>query len=85
MVSTKIRVGLVGLNAPFAGAATGTSWASSAHLPYLQSSSKYEIVALQNSSKERAEKAIEAYKLDSEKVKAYGTPEGTLRSVSLFD
>ncbi|KAI4195357.1 MAG: hypothetical protein LQ350_007254 [Teloschistes chrysophthalmus] len=73
--SSKIRVGFIGLNAPYTGAPTGTSWAAQAHLPYLRTSSKYEIVALQNSSAERAAKAIEAYGFDPEKVKAYGTPE----------
>ncbi|KAI4241939.1 MAG: hypothetical protein LQ352_007359, partial [Teloschistes flavicans] len=73
--SRKIRVGLIGLNAPYAGAPTGTNWAAQAHLPYLRTSSKYEIVALQNSSAERAAKAIQAYGFDPQKVKAYGTPE----------
>jgi predicted dehydrogenase len=72
----KIRVGLIGLNAPYSGVATGVNWAAEAHLPYLLASSKYELVALQNSSAERAALAIEAYGLDPEKVKAYGTPEG---------
>ncbi|KAI9737339.1 MAG: hypothetical protein M1834_009493 [Cirrosporium novae-zelandiae] len=71
----KIRVALIGLNAPYTGTPTGTNWAASAHLPYLQTSSKYELVALQNSSAERARKSIEAYGLNPEKVKAYGNPE----------
>jgi hypothetical protein len=66
----KIRVGIVGLGA------SGSNWAARAHLPYLKSSPKYEIVALQNSTAERAVKAIAAFDLDSKKVKAYGTPEG---------
>ncbi len=74
--SPKIRVGLVGLNAPYVGTPTGTNWSASAHLPYLLASSKYELVALQNSSAERAAVAIKAYGLDPKKVKAYGTPEG---------
>lgn len=78
--SPKIRVGLIGLNAPYTGAPTGTNWAASAHLPYLQSSFKYEIVALQNSSAERAAKAIKAYSLDPDKIKGYGTPEGKTTS-----
>ncbi|KAF7970545.1 hypothetical protein HWV62_23713 [Athelia sp. TMB] len=61
--SPKIRTALVGLNAPYTGAPTGTNWAARAHLPYLQTSSKYELVALQNSSAERASKAIKAYDL----------------------
>ena len=74
----KIRVGLIGLNAPHAGTPTGTSWAASAHLPYLLTSSKYELVALQNSSVERARAAIKAYNLDPQTVQVYGTPEGKL-------
>ncbi|KAF7966290.1 hypothetical protein HWV62_39237 [Athelia sp. TMB] len=73
--SPKIRTAVVGLNAPYTGAPTGTNWAARAHLPYLQASSKYELVALQNSSAERASKAIEAYGLNPDTVKAYGTPE----------
>lgn len=72
----RIRVGLIGLNAPHTTTPTGTNWAADAHLPYLQKSTGYEIVALQNSSAERASKAIKAYGLDPAKVKAYGTPEG---------
>lgn len=74
----KIRVGLIGLNAPYTTTPTGTNWAADAHLPYLRKSTRYEIVALQNSSLERAVNAIRAYKLDPEKVKAYGNPEGTV-------
>ncbi len=72
----RIRVGLIGLNAPFPGTPTGTNWAASCHLPYLTSSDKYELVALQNSSAERATEAIKAYGLDPNTVKAYGSPEG---------
>jgi predicted dehydrogenase len=57
-IPAKIRVGLVGLNAPYSGTPTGINWAASAHLPYLLSSPKYELVALQNSSAERAALAI---------------------------
>ncbi|KAL9580845.1 MAG: hypothetical protein Q9212_004254, partial [Teloschistes hypoglaucus] len=67
--SRKIRVDFIGLNAPYTGAPIGTNWAAQAHLPYLRTSSKYEIVALQNSSAERAAKAIEAYGFDPAKVK----------------
>ena len=81
--STKVRVGLIGLNAPSTGAPTGTNWAASAHLPYLQSSKKYELVALQNSSVERAKAAIEAYGLNEERVKAYGTSEGRISFLPL--
>jgi predicted dehydrogenase len=67
-----IRVALVGLSQ-----AAKTSWASTAHLPYLLSErgkKKYRIVALLNSSKEAAIKAIQAYALP-DGVKAYGSPE----------
>jgi predicted dehydrogenase len=80
--SNKIRVGLIGLTSPSA-TPIGVAWAVSAHLPYLKTSSKYEIVALQNSSAERAAKAIEAYGLNPETVKAYGTPEGTVLQLLL--
>lgn len=77
-VLTKIRVRIVSLNAPYSGTPTGTNQAASAHLPYLQFSTRYEIVALQNSSTERAALAIQAYGLDPTKVKAYGTPDREL-------
>ena len=65
-----IRVGLIGLSAN-----AKTSWASSAHLPYLQSSeSKYTITALCNSSVSAAQSAIEAYNLPAS-TKAYGNPQ----------
>ncbi|KAL8715391.1 MAG: hypothetical protein Q9220_000724 [cf. Caloplaca sp. 1 TL-2023] len=72
---SKIRVGLIGLNAPPKGTPTGTSWAASAHLPYLKASQKYKIVALQNSDADKAALAIKAFDLNPEEVKAYGTPE----------
>lgn len=71
-----IRVALVGLNAPPAGTPSGTNWAANGHLPHLLNSDKYKLVALQNSSAERAAAAIKAYGLDAE-TKAYGSPEGT--------
>ena len=65
-----IRVGIIGLSK-----AAKTSWASRAHFPYLTASDgKYEISALCNSSKESAQKAIEAYNLPSS-TKAYGDPQ----------
>ncbi|ROW04120.1 hypothetical protein VSDG_00945 [Cytospora chrysosperma] len=72
--STKapIRLGIIGLSA-----SATTSWASTAHLPYLLSargSSKYNIVALCNSSLESAKKAIEMYGLGAEKTRAYDDP-----------
>jgi predicted dehydrogenase len=65
-----IRVAIVGLSS----AATGTGWASSAHLPYLLKSPHYTITALCNSSIEAARKAIEAYNLPPS-TKAHGSPE----------
>ena len=76
MSASKVRVALVGLNAPPPGTPGGTNWAANGHLPYLLSSDKYELVALQNSSAERAVEAIKAYGLDPKKTKAYGTAEG---------
>jgi predicted dehydrogenase len=64
-----IRIGLIGLST----GSKGTSWASSAHLPYLQSEqgkANYQITALCNSSVESAKKSIEHYKLPGN-VKAY--------------
>ncbi|KAK1759046.1 NAD(P)-binding protein [Echria macrotheca] len=66
-----IRVGLIGLSA-----SAKTAWASTSHLPYLLSPagrSKYQIVALLNSSVEAARKAIEFYQLPAS-TKAYGSP-----------
>ncbi|CAD0097605.1 unnamed protein product [Aureobasidium mustum] len=64
-----IRVGLIGLST----GSKSTSWASTAHLPYLlseQGKAHYEIKALCNSSVESAKKSIEHYKLPGD-VKAY--------------
>lgn len=69
---TRIRIAIIGLSS-----SAKTAWASSAHLPYLLSArglAKYQIVALCNSSKQAAERAISAYKLPKE-TKAYGDPE----------
>lgn len=52
-----------------------TSWASGAHLPYLQSSQeKFILTALCNSSVAAAQSAIKAYDLPAS-TKAYGNPE----------
>lgn len=67
-----IRVGIIGLSQ-----SAKTSWAASAHLPYLLSErgrQRYKIIALCNSSKEAAQKAITTYELPSD-VKAYGSPD----------
>ncbi|KAI0011990.1 hypothetical protein F4779DRAFT_569918 [Xylariaceae sp. FL0662B] len=66
-----IRTAIIGLSA-----SSVSSWASSAHLPYLLSpegKAKYEIIALCNSSVEAAKRAIEAYKLPPG-TRAYGSP-----------
>ena len=65
---TPIKVGFIGLSAT-------SGWARGAHLPYLQESGKYEIVALLNSSVESSKAAIKKYGLP-ESTKAYGDPEG---------
>ncbi|KAF4340836.1 transcription co-repressor GAL80 [Fusarium beomiforme] len=67
-----IRTAIVGLSS-----SAKTSWASRTHLQYLTSPhgrSKYQIVALQNSSVEAAKNAISHYNLPPE-TKAYGTAE----------
>ena len=64
-----VRVGLIGLSAR-----AKTSWASLAHLPYLQASDgKFQIVALCNSSISAARSAIDAYQLPTS-TKAYNDP-----------
>ncbi|KAK5657962.1 hypothetical protein OQA88_2514 [Cercophora sp. LCS_1] len=66
-----IRVALIGLSA-----SAKTSWASRAHLPYLLSPtgrSKYQIVALLNSSVDAARAAIKTYDLPAS-TRAYGSP-----------
>ncbi|MCJ1325680.1 hypothetical protein MMC10_002343 [Thelotrema lepadinum] len=66
-----IRVALIGLSS-----SAKTSWAATAHLPYLTSArgkARYEIVALLNSSVKAAEAAKKAFDLPSS-VKAYGDP-----------
>ncbi|KAL0939961.1 oxidoreductase family protein [Colletotrichum truncatum] len=68
---TLIRVAIVGL-----ASSDNTSWASNAHLPYLLSPKgreKYQIVALCNSSVEKARHAIKVYDLPAE-TKAFGDP-----------
>jgi predicted dehydrogenase len=63
-----IRIGIIGLSPG--------AWAANAHLPYLQSSdSKYEIVAVCNSSVESAAKSVKELKLPGE-VRTYGNVQG---------
>ncbi|KAF5682530.1 transcription co-repressor GAL80 [Fusarium circinatum] len=67
-----VRTAIIGLSS-----SAKTSWASNTHLQYLTSPlgrSKYQIVALQNSSLQAAKIAIAHYNLPPE-TKAYGTPE----------
>ncbi|KAH8654882.1 hypothetical protein BGZ61DRAFT_434870 [Ilyonectria robusta] len=67
-----IRTAIIGLSA-----SAKTSWASNAHLPYLLSArgrSRFEIVALCNSSVEAAQKAIAHFNLPKE-TRAYGDPQ----------
>ncbi|OTA92250.1 hypothetical protein M434DRAFT_74944 [Hypoxylon sp. CO27-5] len=67
-----IRVAIIGLSANAI-----TDWASRAHLPYFLSSvgrSKYQIVALCNSSKASAERSIKMFGLPAG-TRAYGSPE----------
>ncbi|KAL1595070.1 hypothetical protein SLS60_009757 [Paraconiothyrium brasiliense] len=61
-----VKIGFIGLSST-------QSWAVWAHLPYLKASSKYQIVALCNSSVDSAKKAIETHGLPSS-TKAYGSP-----------
>lgn len=71
-MTAPIRVAIIGLSQ-----SAKTSWASQAHLPYLLSErgrSRYQIVALLNSSQEAARRAIEGYGLPAS-VKAYGSPQ----------
>lgn len=67
-----VRTAIIGLSA-----SAKTSWASNAHLPYLLSArgrSRFEIVALCNSSVEAAQKAIAHFNLPKE-TRAYGDPQ----------
>jgi len=74
MAAAPIRVAIIGLSA-----SAITSWASTAHLPYLLSPrgrTRYTIVALCNSSVDAARAAIRAFDLPPEPAtRAYGDPE----------
>ncbi|PCG90708.1 Hypothetical protein PENO1_097740 [Penicillium occitanis (nom. inval.)] len=70
--SRPVRTAIIGLSS-----SAVTSWAAAAHLPVLVSDHHrglFEITALCNSSADAAKSAIEQYKLDPSKVKAYGSP-----------
>lgn len=69
-----IKVGLVGLSSTATDPRAPGAWALIAHLPWIQYSPDYKLVALANSSVESARKAIAAHQLPPE-VKAYGSPE----------
>ena len=65
-----IRVGIIGLSVT-----AKTSWASSAHLPYLRASKgKYNLVAVCNSTVASARSAIEKFDLPRT-TRAYGNPQ----------
>ncbi|KAK9438365.1 NAD(P)-binding domain protein [Metarhizium brunneum] len=68
-----IRVGLIGLSTPHGNANFGI-WAASTHLPALQKSPDYKVVALANSTIESAERSIAFHNLPSS-TKAYGSAE----------
>lgn len=73
MTSRPIRAAIIGLSSSAA-----TSWAATAHLPAFLTPlgrSKFQIVALCNSSVAAAQAAIATYKLDPSSTKAYGSPE----------
>jgi predicted dehydrogenase len=58
MSNSKTGIGFIGLSA-------GGGWASTAHLPYLNSSDKFEIIALTNSSKTSAQEAMSKYHIQN--------------------
>ena len=65
-----ICVGIIGLSS-----IATTSWASSAHLPYLKDSKgKYILTALCNSTLSSVQTAVKAYDLPST-TKVYGNPQ----------
>ncbi|KAF2030190.1 oxidoreductase [Setomelanomma holmii] len=83
MTTSKIlplRACLIGLSSTAV-----TSWAATAHLPGLLSStgrSKFTITALLNSSAEAAKSAIETYKLPTN-TKSYGSPEDVAKDTEI--
>ena len=68
-----IRVGIIGLSTTGVSQKPG-AWGVLAHLPSLQTSPHYQIVALCNSSVESAEASIAHHGL-APKTRAYGAPE----------
>ncbi|KAK0118160.1 hypothetical protein ONS95_012466 [Cadophora gregata] len=73
IMPSPIRVGLVGLGKDPFKMGPGI-WGASVHLPYLITSPKYTLVAVQNSTVESALASIEYHNLGPD-IKAYGTPE----------
>jgi predicted dehydrogenase len=68
-----IRIGIIGLSQG--------AWAANAHLPYLQNpESKFEIVAVCNSSVESAAKSVRDLNLKGS-VKTYGNAQGMSMSM----
>jgi predicted dehydrogenase len=53
-----IRIGIIGLS-------TSGGWAATAHLPYLQTTAKYKVTAICNSSIQTARQAIQQYGFES--------------------
>ena len=79
MSAHPIRIALFGLSA-----SAKTSWAQTAHLPYLlsnQAKGKYVLVALVNSSLAAAEAAKKHFGLPS--VKTYGSPDDVAKDVEV--
>ncbi|KAK1754282.1 putative oxidoreductase [Echria macrotheca] len=68
-----IRVGVIGLGVP-AGSFSPGQWAASAHLPSIQASPLFEIVALANSTVESAQRSIQSNNLPPTTA-AYGSAE----------
>lgn len=73
MSSSPIRVGIIGLGRNSGHMVPGL-WAAMAHLPYLNASPKYEVVAVTNSTIESAQASIGHNNLGPN-VKAYGNPQ----------
>lgn len=71
-----IRVALIGLSP--------SSWASTAHLPYLTSTTSYKIVAVCNTSITSAQTAIKDHDLPSG-TKAYGSVQDLAADASTYD
>ncbi|EXJ81717.1 hypothetical protein A1O1_07782 [Capronia coronata CBS 617.96] len=71
-----IRLGVVGLSAQ-------GSWASRSHLKHLQQSADYTITALQNSSKQAAQAAVEKYNLPADTTACYDDIESLVHDANV--